>query len=531
MGSSWDEMGMDDALREEGNPFESSGSDSVDLFFENNSLFSEISGSSRNVKNRSTKGNNLSSGRIVGMVFTGIAMSCLLFACVFALYTRFIRFPSECKRVWEESRLYAVESFADSVNDVSVNVSGSYLAQELPYANGNKDRETFMKYAMGTVSYSTDVVNKKNVFGNDLVDPESMDVLTEHSWLEEDEEAFIHYIDYSAIEFDEERVSLLLKGSELTADDIDYSNRLTDLFCQYIYSIDVGEVPMVSIARIPKLDECEVGFKVSLKEDIFIDKALFSSPELYDCYERFAEVVAKQLGIDLFASKEYKDWLQLSDANKEDILPPVKYGKYSIGHTWCGAYYLLNEYKGSGVGSVVTPHLGDGSKKQPASVGTPVITYILRYDESGDIERLPIRVTLKEFGVSQKAIDWFQAKNVQNRGYDVTSELQYCYYVFEVTNLSKETIVIYDNTSLCDSNANCSARTGTIYGLQSTVELAPEETGIVESWGRSTELNLKYVIWGADFARREEPVWFRVLAGDLEDPTWEKGVYINDTRG
>lgn len=253
---------------------------------------------------------------------------------------------------------------------------------------------------------------------------------------------------------------------------------------------------------------------------------------MYDCFERFAEVVAEELGIRVVVSQDYRKWSELSDANKSSIDVPLKYGKYSISHTWCGSYYLINEYDNANSQvEGLTPQLGDGSREQPASVGTPVITYIFTENSEGNEVKLPIRVTMTEFGVSQAAIDWFQGKDVQNRGYDVTSELQYCYYVFEVTNLSEETITINDNTSLCDINANCSARTGTIYGLQEEVILDPEETGVIESWGRSTELNLQYVIWGADFARREDPVWFRVLAGDLEDPTWEKGVYINDTRG
>lgn len=536
MGKSWDEMDVDDALPMEGSlfgddSFNSGGSEEIDLFSEDNDLFSESSFPMGNVNISSPKVRKLSAGRIVGMVFMGLLMSGLLFLCVFGLYTRFIRFPDERERVWEHSRLYALQNFSDDVNVMNVGIKDSYLMRELPYANGNSDREKFMEYVVGTVSYSSDVVNKKNVFGNDLIDPDTMLILTEDSWIEDGEDAYIHYIDYTAIEFDTDTIKQLVRENELTSDDIDYRNKLTDMFCQYIYGIDVEELPLVSIPREPNMVWNGAGYDVILAEDIYIDKALFSSPELYDCFERFAQAIAKQVGLKLTTSEEYRAWDKLSDANKEDTVAPLKYGKYSINHIWCGAYYLLNEYESSEFQGGVSPQLGDGSKDQPASIGTPVITYILRYDEEGNLEKLPIRVTLREFGVSQAAIDWFQAKNVQNRGYDVTSELQYCYYVFEVTNLSKETIVIYDNTSLCDGNANCSARTGTIYGLQSSVELAPEETGIIESWGRSTELNLKYVIWGADFARRENPVWFRVLAGDLEDPTWEKGVYINDTRG
>ena len=33
------------------------------------------------------------------------------------------------------------------------------------------------------------------------------------------------------------------------------------------------------------------------------------------------------------------------------------------------------------------------------------------------------------------------------------------------------------------------------------------------------------MIWGEDFARRSDPVWFRLLAGDLENEDEYKGVY------
>lgn len=528
MGSSWDELVLDNALQEESviplnNNTQSGSSEFIDLFSEEENQKSEEPPVSRKNKFRPVK--KITAGRVVAMVFTGLLMSFFIFLIVYGLYTRYIRFPSEQVRVWEESRLYAVQNFYSEVNDMAVSIEGSYIMQELPYANGNKYREDFMKYVLGTVSYSTDIVNKKNVFGNDLIDKDTGDVLTEESWLSEEENAYLHFIDYQSIDFDSGVLSTLISNANLTAEDIDYRNKLTDLFCQYICSIDVEKLPLVSIERVPQLMWEDTGYKVLLSEDIYIDNCLFSSKELYDCFERFSEAVARELDVGLTVSSEYKAW---ESQCTEEYAPP-KYGKYSIGHMWCGAYYLTNEYAGEG--TVVTPQLGDGSKEQPASLNTPVITYVIQTGENGEEVKLPIRVTMVEFGVSQEAIDWFQEKHIQNRGYDVTSELQYCYFVFEVTNLSNETLTIYDNTALCDSNANCSSRTGTIYGLQSSVTLDPEETGIIESWGRSTELNLKYVIWGADFARRIEPVWFRVLAGDLEDSTWEKGVYINDTRG
>ena len=140
----------------------------------------------------------------------------------------------------------------------------------------------------------------------------------------------------------------------------------------------------------------------------------------------------------------------------------------------------------------------------------------------------PVKVKLIDYKISQKALDYFQSKDERNRGYDIKSDVQYISYTFEVTNLSNEELTIYDNSSLSDSLANLAPRTGTVYGLQSSVTIKPYETGIIESWGSSTALNTKYLIWGSDFKREQSVVWFRVLAGDIDDSSENKGVTLNN---
>lgn len=527
---SWEDMSLDGATNSEGLNIDVSIEEVpwVELFGEGNNQFDETSTDSNSSLVSSTKVRRLTAGRIVATCFVGLLFSFVLFLISASLYTKYIRYPEEQERIWEESRLYALQGFETSVHNLSGSGEEGFLSKELPYANKNKDREGFIQCVAGTVKYDVGLVNKKNVYGNDFIDKKTGLTVQEPSWISEGEKVTRSYVDYSAIEFSSDVVSDLVKRSGLTKDDIDYRNKLTDLFCQYICSVGSAGLPIRSESVVIPFIPSSNGYLVSVDEDIYLDKALYSSPDFVACLERFAEAVAKVAKVHLSVSSDYRAWEKLSDLSKESVLAPPKYGKHSIGRQWCGAYYLANEYTSGGE---VSPQLGDGSKEQPASVGTPVITSVIVTGPQGEEKKLPIRVTLVEFGVSQKAIDWFQAKDIQNRGYDVTSELQYCYCIFEVTNLSTETLSVYDNMSLCDSNANISGRTGTIYGLQSSVVLDPEETGYIETWGRSTELNLKYMIWGADFARKAEPVWFRVLAGDLEDPSWEKGVYINDSRG
>lgn len=526
MSSSWEDLPQDGGI-----DLSSLGSaDISSAFLGLDSQNTEKSSESPEEKFSSTNVQRISTGRVFAMIFVGIAMSLILFLIVGALYTRFIRFPSEQKRVWEESILYSVENFCNDVNNMEISIEDSYIMKELPYANGNKDREAFIKYVLKSVSYSTDVVNKKNVYGNDFVDRNTLEVVTENSWLSEGEEATINYIGYRDIEFDGNIIADLVSKCGITPEDIRYQDKLTDMFCQYIYGIDLEELPKTSVRHVPSVKKSESGYEVTIEEDIYLDKLLFSNNDLYSCFERFASSVAKVLDMPIEESESYKEWEKSSEANKNSVLMPLMYGKYSISHIWCGAYYLLEEYSEDGNHNEMIPQLGDGSKEQPASLDTPVITYIIQTNGNGEEVKLPIRVTMKEFGVSQDAIDWFEKKDIQNRGFNISSEVQYCYYVFEVTNLSKETLTVYDNTALCDENANSSGRTGVVYGLQDSVTLVPGESGTIESWNRSTELNQKYVIWGNDFARREEPVWFRVLAGDLEDPTIEKGVSLNTTR-
>ena len=96
--------------------------------------------------------------------------------------------------------------------------------------------------------------------------------------------------------------------------------------------------------------------------------------------------------------------------------------------------------------------------------------------------------------------------------------------------MSNKKLTINDNSTLCDKNANITSRTGILYGIKDSITLEPDESGRVESWSRSTELNKQYLVWGKDFERRLSPIWFRVLAGDIDNPDESKGVTLNTTR-
>lgn len=487
-----------------------------------------------NVKEQS-KG-KVSGGRITACVLIGLGISFLIFLMVGVLYTNFIRFPAQEEIIAEQTGIYALENYEKAVHDQkSVFDNSDYLTKEITYANSNKHKLSFISKIVNTVHYESKSVSAKNIFGNDMIDSKTLEVVDMTSPVEEGEEVFFTYVNYNAINFDEETLKKLIKDYDLTADNVDYANIAVDMFCDYISGMKT--IPKIQVSRVPGLKKTGNKYTVVQDEDIYLDKLLFSSDAFKKCEMRFTEALGKLLSDkgSFKPSDEWINWNKLPKIEKEETAEPFKYGKMTMSMNWCGAYYLQNDYYGTDedgniVKDKITPQLGDGSFDSPASIGTPAISYVLSNDKDGKLIKDPIRVEMTEYGCSEDAINWFQGKDVQNRGFTLDSEAQYCYYVFKITNLSNKTLVVNDNASLCDKNGNISTKTGTIYGLSESIELKPDESGVIESWGRSTELNLKYVIWGKDFSKQQNPVWFRVLAGNKEDTSEDKGVYIINRR-
>lgn len=468
--------------------------------------------------------------KIIACALIGILFSFLIFVAVGSFYTEYIRFPAQEEVVYETTGMCAINAYEKLVHNQEGLTEEDYLIKEMGYANSNPDRLAFIKKIVNTVHYEPNIVNAKNVYGNDMIDRETMQVVTIPSYVKEDEEVNFTYVDYSSIVFNNTKIEDMVARYSLTEDNVDYANILVDMFCDYINNID--NLPTKTISRVPNITNVDGSYVMVADEDIYLDQLLFSSQALDDCMMRFTEAVNTAVtGEKLEPTEEWVVWNALSKAKKDVTAEPFKYGKLTMSRNWCGAYYLLNnnyvyDENGNKVKESLVPQLGDGSFESPASIGTPVISSVISIDSRGVVKELPIRVELTEFGSSESAISWFQSKHIQNRGYNLDSELQYCYCVFKITNLSDTMIVVNDNSSLCDKSGNLSTKTGTVYGLTSTLKLQPDEEGYIESWSNSTELNRKYLIWGADFDKKVEPVWFRVLSGDLEDKSENKGVHI-----
>lgn len=536
----------------------------------------------------------LSGGRIFLMVLVGILSSGVLGLTVYGLYMNQIKYPSQMEIDDTSTGSYCLRNWEQTIKNLDNGIANfmgtdtSYLQQEVEYANDNEDKIAFLKRVVGTVEYTPQQTEAFNKYGNLMIDRNG-EVVYMDSDVKVGEEITLSYVDYSKIKLDKKEIQALMEESKLKVGDVDYSVKLVDVFCKYINSLeelpikkDDKYIPNMALGKGNK-------YVVTKDEDIFIDKLLFSSEDFYELLEEFSLIAGgsgeenpewtewnkksdeekkkekePQKTLDeLQPTAEWVTWNNLErDEQKKQEEPPKYDPKCIIDKTWCGTYYLQNEYtevdaNGNVINVAVGAMKGDGTLEDPASLNTDVLTYAIvdevtkegtesaeesvqgeEVPEEGQEEvnkdgttSKPIKVRMTEFGVSKDAIDWFESKDVRNRGIDLNSEVQYCYYIFEVTNMSDTELTIKDNSSLCDINANLHSRTGEIFGLTDTVTLKPDETGIIESWGMSTSLNQQYVIWGADFERREEPVWFRVLMGDLEDDSEDKGVYLNKTRG
>ena len=469
-------------------------------------------------------------GKVLACVGIWLLVGVLIFVEVGSWYTKHVRFPEEEEVDYKSTGIAALKDFEDNVHSFSLPET-YYLYKETVFANSDKSKTAFLNKIAGTVSYKSDTVNAKNIYGNDLIDRKTMLPATRDSFVEEEgEEVTLSYVDYSKIDFKPEKLDKLITDYGLTKNDVNYANTVVNLFCDYISTEET--LPLKSERRVPSLEKENGGYVVTKEEDKYLDIKLFSSKEFRECEELFTKTLGEKVaGKEFKVSEEWSKWNKLAKVEKDNALEPMKYGKLTMSISWCGAYYLENEYyssddKGKKIKEQVRPQLGDGSFKSPASISTPIITAVLQTDKNGKTIEKPIKVELVDFGVSEDALVWFQSKDPQNRGYNLETEVQYCYSVFKVTNLSDAELVVKDNSSLSDKNVNLSIKTGTIFGLTSELKLKPDETGYIESWGRSTELNKKYLIWGSDFARRKDPVWFRVLAGDLEDKSEDKGVHI-----
>ncbi len=484
----------------------------------------------------------MSTGRIVWVVFVAIAMSALIGLSGYVVYKTYVTYPQQEVVDFTQTGLYCLGNWEDDLKALEIPFEISYLNQEITYANGDENKIAFYKKMLSTVEYHPYQVVARNVYGNDFIDRSTNSTIEIDSSVVSGEIVGMEVVDYDAFDFDSyaNLISSVMSEHDLSLGDVDYENKLVDVFLDFMLRLPEDEIPTKIIDRAPFMSKSSdaQGYVMDEAEDVYLDKLLFSSYQFYDCLDRFSYTASEKM-VNTLSS--YLKWDHLSDEEKENTERPDKYPyKECCSKLWCGTYYLQNEHfivdsQGNSYISSIRAKVGDGSIGNPLGLYTDEVTSVF-YSERNDLgnitsyEEYPIRVELIDYGYSQDAINYFEAKDIRNRGISLDSDVQYCYMIFNVTNLSDKELTIPENMGLCDENGNMQARTGNIYGLQSSVTLKPDESGIIETWQSSTSLWKKYVVWGNDFDRRQDLVFFRLLAGDIENTDEFKGVTVNTTR-
>lgn len=448
-----------------------------------------------------------------GLVF-GLGVSASIGAGALYFYKSQVLYPSALEVNEAYTGRHALNEFQKLVNSSATKGLKNYLgdkntalAYELQYQNKNEYRMDFVKRVLSTVKYTPNVTNKLNKYGSDYY-TNGKSVVKEKSYVNFGESVSFTAIDYSKLKFSKSVINELLKTSELSQDDPDFSNKITDLFSLYISSLSKDEIPLKTFSRKVKLNKEGNLYKVDKSEDKYLDEYLFSSKAFHKALDRFSE--AAQLG-QKEETTEYKKWSALSDEEKQKTVEPDRYSRRKyISYDWVGVSELKEDAKLKGY--TFTFPTGKGTKESPAGLNTPILTYTLEEDKDGKVIKHPIRVTLLKVSYGSDAIKDIMKADIRNRGIDPKSTLKYIYTEWRVENLESGTVHITTNSGLADSQGNLSAKTGNMYGLLDVADVEGYHYTEFQDWYSSTELKEKYLVWGKDFNKRVELVWFKALA-------------------
>ena len=206
---------------------------------------------------------------------------------------------------------YAVDCYLSKLNlfDVAGLSNGSVVSDcivddELLMVNNNELIEKFIKWVCSNVSVSEQDYSTK------LVDS-SCNAVYKFS-----------IVDYASISgsLDAERISSIMTEYELSASDVDFSLRIQDIFCEYLFSLD--EIPKVDVdVSIPLLRVDSVvddsPYYYVIKDDKALDDVLFCSDDFHTLIDNFAKVAVGWTGTKTESyveqeeqeNPEYTEWL------------------------------------------------------------------------------------------------------------------------------------------------------------------------------------------------------------------------------
>lgn len=396
---------------------------------------------------------------------------------------------------------------------------GSWLGQEVDYANGSDIKLGFLKHTIDTVKMKLPSWQPLNWWGSPAKSPWSWESREGVSTLNFGESATFTVPDWSRVIFNKKDLANLAKEAKLTKDSVDYSDKLTLMFALYMSK---EKLPTKTLTHKPVVDCSGEGIdkkcSVNLAEDAFWDKTLFSSKDFKQLQDKFANEVAEVLEVPALIPPE----VDITKETPEGGTPSHRLGrkypdKFYLDPAWIGAYSLKMEAEGKGNNLTsggdsldvpdTQPRVGDGSFKNPAGVGTPVLTKV----KSGG-DWVPIEVTLTKIVEGRDTYPIFSEHSIKNKGFSTSSDIKYAYMVFKIKNPSDKEVEVYLNDSLSDVNLNLRNRVGIMYGLKDQpVTLKSGESVSLESWTSSPILDQNYLIWGADFPPDQKPIWFKVF--------------------
>lgn len=443
----------------------------------------------------------------------------------------------------------------------------SYLAQEWAYVNGVTLREELLKKIANSVKFNYPLLQD----GSD-------------SLMNNGELLTVIHPDYEKIvatmHEDRSYIEALYISSGYTEKDYDFNDKMFNLLCQYV--VDRLDIPVTSSDISLPLVMSSSGNLV-ISDDAVLDDLLFGSDSVREVYRTFSQLCLGWTGekleryivqeeqhnpeydawYELFSyyyeldngkfskgrskwepwyvrdennrlildyegnqivnyytvkDEDGNDWVQpdetiVVNVEKTRMVEDAWIEERGILYTMIGTDYLQNEYEGT---SNTSFRVGDGSVERPAGIGTSIISKVLCEDG----KYRDVRVTLLGYWTGKDAIDYVESFSTRNKGFTVTSVVQLICFEVQIENLSDEEITLSSEMILCDSNANISSRTGTVYDFIDTLTVKAGETVILNDWATSTELSQKYVCWGKSFERKYKMVYFNILAGSGDIPTY-----------
>lgn len=427
-------------------------------------------------------------------------------------YNTQVAYPSELRVKEENTGRFALKTYQNYLNNYSTKgmrdmTKSNYLASESLLQNGNDSRIAFIKSVLSTIKYSPLKANKLNKYGSDYFVPNTgNEVEKGESLVNFGEEVAFTYLDYSKIEFDEKEINDMLAESKVTQESDDYVDRVTDLFSNYI-SNHIKDLPVKTVNRKVDLEKQGSGYRVTFKEDIYLDQLLFSSKDFHDALDRFSVLALQGKQVE---SKEFKEWKSKSEEEQLKFTEPYRWERHRfIPWGFVGFYDKLEEAD-TDIKDYVFPS-GNGTTEDAAGLNTPILTSVIVKDDKGNDKKIPVKVSLLKVSYGSDAIKDLMKADIRNRGIDPKSSTKYVYTKWKVENLSSESVRVNSNSALSDKEGNISARTGVMYGLADYAVLEGYQYAELEDWYSSTELTEKYLVWGKDFAKRVPLVWFKAL--------------------